>query len=102
MVFNRFWRGDPARARTTGGTGLGLSIAMEDAHLHGGWLQAWGEPGDGCQFRLTVPRRQGAELDGSPIPLEPADSARRLRPVQVGVPYRRTATAGQVGGGVDV
>jgi two-component system sensor histidine kinase MtrB len=102
MVFNRFWRADPARARTTGGTGLGLSIAMEDAHLHGGWLQAWGEPGDGCQFRLTVPRRQGAELDGSPIPLEPADSARRLRPLQVGEPYRRSATAGRLGGGVDV
>jgi len=92
MVFNRFWRADPARARTTGGTGLGLSIAMEDAHLHGGWLQAWGEPGDGCQFRLTVPRRQGAELEGSPIPLEPADSARRARPVQVGAPYRRVGT----------
>ncbi len=64
MVFNRFWRADPARARTTGGTGLGLSIALEDAHLHGGWLQAWGEPGDGCQFRLTLPRRLGAELRG--------------------------------------
>src|SRR6185295_14552332 len=38
MVFNRFWRADPARARTTGGTGLGLAIAQEDAHLHGGWL----------------------------------------------------------------
>ena len=77
MVFNRFWRADPARARTTGGTGLGLSIALEDAHLHGGWLQAWGEPGDGCQFRLTVPRRLGAELERSPIPLEPMDSSRR-------------------------
>ncbi|WP_447646357.1 MtrAB system histidine kinase MtrB [Nocardioides zeae] len=44
MVFNRFWRADPARARTSGGTGLGLSIALEDAHLHGGWLQAWGTP----------------------------------------------------------
>ncbi|MBW5486645.1 MtrAB system histidine kinase MtrB, partial [Streptomyces bambusae] len=52
-VFNRFWRADPARARTTGGTGLGLSIAVEDARLHGGWLQAWGEPGGGSQFRLT-------------------------------------------------
>ncbi|MGZ4470263.1 MAG: MtrAB system histidine kinase MtrB, partial [Nocardioidaceae bacterium] len=62
MVFNRFWRADPARARTTGGTGLGLSIALEDAHLHGGWLQAWGEPGDGSQFRLTVPCRLGEEL----------------------------------------
>ena len=45
MVFNRFWRADPARARTTGGTGLGLAIALEDARLHGGWLQAWGTPG---------------------------------------------------------
>ena len=67
MVFNRFWRADPARARTTGGTGLGLSIALEDAHLHDGWLQAWGEPGDGCQFRLTVPaaarRRAGGLAD---------------------------------------
>ena len=58
-VFNRFWRADPARARTTGGTGLGLSIAVEDARLHGGWLQAWGEPGGGSQFRLTLPRTAG-------------------------------------------
>jgi two-component system sensor histidine kinase MtrB len=77
LVFNRFWRADPARARTTGGTGLGLSIAVEDAHLHDGWLQAWGEPGDGTQFRLTVPRRRGVELIASPIPLEPVDSRRR-------------------------
>ena len=98
MVFNRFWRADPARARTTGGTGLGLSIAMEDAHLHGGWLQAWGEPGDGCQFRLTLPRRQGVELDGSPIPLEPADSARRRRPaVRAGAPYQRVGSTEDVG-----
>jgi two-component system, OmpR family, sensor histidine kinase MtrB len=74
QVFDRFWRADPARARTTGGTGLGLSIAMEDTHLHGGWLQAWGRPGEGSQFRLTLPRRAGVELTGSPLPLEPADS----------------------------
>jgi len=79
LVFNRFWRADPARARTTGGTGLGLSIALEDAHLHGGWLQAWGQPGRGSQFRLTVPRIAGADIDRSPIPLEPED-ARRSRP----------------------
>ncbi|MFM9367062.1 MtrAB system histidine kinase MtrB [Streptomyces sp. Da 82-17] len=75
-VFNRFWRADPARARTTGGTGLGLSIALEDARLHGGWLQAWGEPGGGSQFRLTLPRTADEALRGSPIPLEPDDSRR--------------------------
>jgi len=71
MVFDRFWRADPARARTTGGTGLGLAISREDARLHGGWLQAWGEAGAGSQFRLSLPRVAGAELRGSPLPLVP-------------------------------
>jgi two-component system, OmpR family, sensor histidine kinase MtrB len=71
LVFDRFWRADPARARTTGGTGLGLAIALEDARLHGGWLEAWGEPGRGCVFRLTLPRLAAAELHGSPLPLCP-------------------------------
>lgn len=74
MVFNRFWRADPARARTSGGTGLGLSISQEDAHLHGGWLQAWGRLGGGSQFRLTLPRRVGDVLRQSPLPLVPADA----------------------------
>jgi two-component system sensor histidine kinase MtrB len=73
MVFNRFWRADPARARTSGGTGLGLSISLEDTHLHGGWLQAWGRPGEGAQFRLTLPRRAGGVLRHSPLPLVPTD-----------------------------
>ncbi len=75
MVFERFWRADPARARTSGGTGLGLSIALEDARLHGGWLQAWGEVGKGSVFRLTLPRCAGQELQGSPLPLVPSGSA---------------------------
>ena len=70
-VFERFWRADPARARTTGGTGLGLAISLEDARLHGGWLQAWGERGKGSVFRLTLPRVVGQELAGSPLPLGP-------------------------------
>jgi len=78
MVFNRFWRADPARARTSGGTGLGLSISLEDAHLHGGWLQAWGEPGRGAQFRLTLPRLAGDPIGESPLPLVPARDARPL------------------------
>ena len=69
-VFDRFWRADPSRARTLGGTGLGLSISVEDAHLHGGWLQAWGQEGKGAVFRLTLPRRPGTELTRSPLRLE--------------------------------
>ncbi|HSO65412.1 MAG TPA: MtrAB system histidine kinase MtrB, partial [Ornithinibacter sp.] len=72
-VFTRFWRADPARARTTGGTGLGLSISLEDARLHNGWLQAWGQRGVGSRFRLTVPQRAGETLHGSPLPLTPVE-----------------------------
>lgn len=71
QVFNRFWRADPARARTTGGTGLGLSIALEDTRLHAGWLEAWGAPGEGACFRLTLPCRADVTLEGSPLPLVP-------------------------------
>jgi two-component system sensor histidine kinase MtrB len=73
-VFDRFWRADPARARSTGGTGLGLAISLEDARLHGGWLQAWGERGKGSVFRLTLPRVVGQELAGSPLPLGPDEA----------------------------
>ncbi|WP_405144892.1 MtrAB system histidine kinase MtrB [Sphaerisporangium sp. NBC_01403] len=73
MVFDRFWRADPSRARTIGGTGLGLAISREDAMLHGGWLQAWGMHGEGSQFRLSLPRQAGAELRGSPLPLVPPE-----------------------------
>jgi two-component system sensor histidine kinase MtrB len=70
LVFNRFWRSDPSRERKTGGTGLGLAIAKEDAQLHGGRLEATGEPGVGACFRLTLPRRPGQEVRTSPLPLE--------------------------------
>jgi two-component system sensor histidine kinase MtrB len=71
MVFNRFWRGDPSRARTTGGTGLGLAISLEDARLHNGWLQAWGRPGEGAAFRLTLPRRAGTAVEVDPLDQDP-------------------------------
>jgi two-component system sensor histidine kinase MtrB len=73
LVFNRFWRADPSRQRLTGGTGLGLAISLEDARLHGGWLQAWGQPGHGARFRLTLPLRQGTLVSSSPLPLHPED-----------------------------
>ncbi|MGK5681018.1 MtrAB system histidine kinase MtrB [Actinoplanes sp. URMC 104] len=80
LVFNRFWRADPSRARQTGGTGLGLSISAEDARLHGGWLEAWGAPGEGAQFRLTLPVRSGDRLLAAPLPLIPRDREPVLSP----------------------
>jgi two-component system sensor histidine kinase MtrB len=85
LVFNRFWRADPARARTRGGTGLGLSIAVEDTALHSGTLDAWGEPGLGSVFRLTLPRRAGDRPGRSPLPLIPPER----QPQPVGAPYAR-------------
>ena len=93
LVFNRFWRADPSRARQTGGTGLGLSIAVEDARLHGGWLEAWGEPGGGAQFRLTVPVRSGDRLVAAPLPLIPRDRAVDALPLAI---EAGPATAGEI------
>jgi two-component system sensor histidine kinase MtrB len=76
LVFNRFWRADPSRARQTGGSGLGLSISLEDARLHGGWLESWGATGQGAQFRLTLPVRAGDRLVSSPLRLVPEDAGR--------------------------
>ncbi|WP_345214890.1 MtrAB system histidine kinase MtrB [Georgenia halophila] len=73
-VFDRFWRADRARARTTGGTGLGLAISMEDTHLHNGTLEAWGRPGVGAAFLLTLPRRAGTVITMSPLPLAPGST----------------------------
>lgn len=73
-VFDRFWRADPARARTTGGSGLGLAIASEDTRLHGGLLEVWGERGAGACFRLTLPRKRGQQVTHSPLGLPPGGS----------------------------
>jgi two-component system sensor histidine kinase MtrB len=92
LVFNRFWRAEESRARRSGGSGLGLAISIEDARLHGGWLQAWGEVGRGSEFRLTLPRTVGGLLESSPVPLGPrAGAPARPEPVgtAVGVPALR-------------
>ena len=73
-VFDRFWRADPSRQRVTGGTGLGLAISLEDAALHGGWLEVWSAPGEGSCFRLTLPRVGGAALAASPLALPPDEA----------------------------
>jgi two-component system sensor histidine kinase MtrB len=86
LVFNRFWRAEESRARRSGGSGLGLAISIEDARLHGGWLQAWGELGRGSEFRLTLPRTVGGLLQASPLPLgsRPA-TAQPVRPAPIRV-----------------
>ena len=74
-VFDRFWRADPSRQRTTGGTGLGLAIASEDALAHGGRIDVWSREGEGSCFRLTIPRTPLAEWRESPLPLPPESDA---------------------------
>ncbi|MCV7347345.1 MtrAB system histidine kinase MtrB [Mycolicibacterium rhodesiae] len=86
LVFSRFWRSDPSRVRRSGGTGLGLAISIEDARLHQGRLEAWGEPGKGACFRLTLPLVRGHKVTTSPLPLKPVaaerDSRKDLRQVR--------------------
>ena len=60
LVFNRFWRADPARARTTGGSGLGLAISQKLVADLGGEIQVESTPGKGSCFRLILPRGKGA------------------------------------------
>jgi len=69
-VFDRFWRADPSRSRIRGGTGLGLSMALEDARLHNGELEVYGEPGKGANFVLTLPKQAGGEIPQRIIPLK--------------------------------
>jgi two-component system sensor histidine kinase MtrB len=75
LVFSRFWRSDPSRVRQSGGTGLGLAISIEDARLHQGRLEAWGEPGQGACFRLTLPLVRGHKVTTSPLPMKPIPPA---------------------------
>ena len=90
QVFHRFWRADPARARTVGGTGLGLAIAMEDANLHGGWLTAWGRPGPGRAVPADLAASPGQVLRTSPLPMVPRDLVTAERDP---VPRSRSSTA---------
>jgi two-component system OmpR family sensor kinase len=61
-VFERFHRGDPSRARSSGGVGLGLSIVAAVAAAHGGSASATSDPGHGATFRITLPLLQTPSL----------------------------------------
>jgi two-component system sensor histidine kinase SenX3 len=60
-IFERFYRVDPARHRSTGGTGLGLSIVKHVAATHGGDVRVWSSEGQGSTFTLSLPRSQQEE-----------------------------------------
>ena len=57
-IFERFYRVDPARHRSTGGTGLGLSIVKHVAATHGGDVRVWSVEGQGSTFTVVLPRWQ--------------------------------------------
>jgi two-component system OmpR family sensor kinase len=55
-VFERFYRADSSRARASGGTGLGLSIVDSLVYAHGGTVSVTTAPGEGCRFKVNLPR----------------------------------------------
>src|SRR4051794_27130145 len=61
-IFERFYRVDPARHRSTGGTGLGLSIVKHVAASHGGEVRVWSVENQGSTFTLSLPRRPSDQL----------------------------------------
>jgi signal transduction histidine kinase len=54
-VFDRFYRGDPSRTRTTGGFGLGLAIAKALIEAYGGTITANSTPGKGTRMTVELP-----------------------------------------------
>ncbi|RYC14101.1 sensor histidine kinase [Nocardioides zhouii] len=69
-IFERFYRVDPARHRSTGGTGLGLSIVKHVAATHGGDISVWSVQGQGSTFTLTLPRNSSPEHGSGSTPVE--------------------------------
>jgi two-component system sensor histidine kinase SenX3 len=67
-IFERFYRVDPARHRSTGGTGLGLSIVKHVAATHGGEVRVWSVEGQGSTFTLTLPEHLPARADHAVAP----------------------------------
>ena len=65
-VFERFYRSDPARSRSTGGTGLGLAIVKHIATNHGGGVSVWSVEGSGSTFTLRLPAAADDTDDSGP------------------------------------
>jgi two-component system, OmpR family, sensor histidine kinase SenX3 len=90
-IFERFYRIDPARARSTGGTGLGLSIVKHVAASHGGEVRVWSIEGEGSTFTLCLPSNAAA-IDLAAEPERPAAAAPDV--------HAETATERPTAGGV--
>lgn len=69
-VFERFYRADQARSRSTGGTGLGLAIVKHIATNHGGRVDVTSSLGDGSTFTLRLPARPPESPSSSPTAIE--------------------------------
>jgi signal transduction histidine kinase len=61
-VFQRFYRVDPSRSKTTPGTGLGLAIVKHLLILHGGSIRVESEPLRGSRFSVVLPAAATADL----------------------------------------
>lgn len=86
-VFERFYRADQARSRSTGGTGLGLSIVKHAVQRHGGEVRLWSRVGRGSTFTIRLPLSTPPDHE----PVKPknrrkarkkADAATRSEPVK--------------------
>ncbi|ORX07070.1 sensor histidine kinase [Mycolicibacillus trivialis] len=73
-VFERFFRADKARSRSTGGTGLGLAIVKHVAANHNGNIRLWSQPGTGSTFTLEIPAYRDR---GTPATDNQTDSSQR-------------------------
>ena len=73
-IFERFYRVDPARSRSTGGTGLGLAIVKHVCANHGGEVTVWSQPGQGATFTMRLPdAATGPAADPETAPARPTD-----------------------------
>lgn len=75
-VFERFFRSDPSRSRSSGGAGLGLSIVAAIVEAHGGSVRAKSAPGEGMTITITLSAFHEADpAEGAAPPPAPAEPA---------------------------
>ena len=93
-IFERFYRVDPARHRSTGGTGLGLSIVKHVAASHGGEVRVWSVEGQGSTFTLSLPRKASEPPGTSTGPASRGTAAPRpsYAPPSTDMPSQQEAT----------